>query len=235
LPDIRTFGGEAEDEEPFLPPFDAPIPLPPASSLERRLVLSRLVAAWAGSEAGRQAFSSPPTAGEVLAMAEALGALIDDLATEERSAADIAAIAPEITGDLAAYWQQTLSFLEIALRYWPAYLADRGREDVARLRGQRLDRQAQAAPLIYGERPVIAAGSTGSIPATARLLKAINGLPRGAVVLPGLDCNMEDADLAALLDASKTPHGHPQYGLARLLERLGAGERPHAASWLTDR
>ncbi len=222
LPDIRTFGGEAEDEEPFLPPFDAPAPLPQATSLERRLVLSRLVAAWASSEAGREAFSSPPTAGEVLSMAEALGALIDDLLTEERGAEDIRAIAPKLTGSLAAYWQQTLGFLDIALQYWPAYLADKGREDVARLRGQRLDRQAQAAPLVYGERPVIAAGSTGSIPATARLLKAINGLPRGVVVLPGLDCAMSDADLKALLDTTKAPHGHPQYGLARLLDRLGA-------------
>src|SRR5690606_4867611 len=103
LPDIRTLGGEVEDEEPFLPPFDAP-PLPPAAStLERRLVLSQLVAAWANTAQGRQAFSSPPTAAEILAMAESLGELIDDLATEERSAADIRAIAPEIGSELGAY------------------------------------------------------------------------------------------------------------------------------------
>ena len=64
LPDIRTFGGEAEDEEPFLPPFDLPTPLPAASALERRLKLSELVAAWAESTAGRQAFSTPPQPGK---------------------------------------------------------------------------------------------------------------------------------------------------------------------------
>lgn len=222
LPDIRTFGGEVEDEEPFLPPFDAPIPLPPATALERRLALSRLVEGWARSPDGQRAFSSPPTAGEILSMAESLGVLIDDLLTEERGAADIRAIVPEIEASLGEYWQQTLSFLDIALTYWPLRLDAEGKSDVAALRGQRLDRQALAAPLVYGNRPVIAAGSTGSIPATARLLKAINVLPRGAVVLPGLDCSLTVAEHQALLDNANNPHGHPQYGLARLLRNLGA-------------
>lgn len=222
LPDLRTFGGESEDEEPFLPPFDAETPLPSASALERRLVLSQLVDKWANSPAGRLAFSTPPTAGEILAMAESLGHLIDDLHTEERSAADIRAIVPEIEANLGAYWQQTLTFLDIALTYWPLRLDAHNHADVAALRGQRLDRQAMAAPLIYGDRPVIAAGSTGSIPATARLLKAIHRLPRGAVVLPGLDTGLTPADHAALLDDKNNPHGHPQYGLAKLLRRLDA-------------
>jgi len=222
LPDIRTFGGEAADEEPFLPPFYAATPLPAASALERRLVLSRLVDGWAKTSEGQQAFSTPPTAGEILSMADSLGTLIDDLLIEERSAADIRAIVPEIEANLGAYWQQTLTFLDIALQYWPAYLAAQGKADAAGLRGERLDRQAGAAPLVYGYRPVIAAGSTGSIPATARLLKAINALPRGAVVLPGLDCSMTAADHAALLDHANNPHGHPQYVLARLLRQLGA-------------
>ncbi|GLQ12363.1 double-strand break repair protein AddB [Devosia yakushimensis] len=223
LPDIRTFGGDVNDEEPFLPPFDSAAPLPAATALERRLVLSRLVAAWAETPDGRRAFSTPPTAAEILSMAESLGALIDDLLTEERSAADIRAIVPELGGELGAYWQQTLTFLDIALSYWPQRLAAKGLEDSMKLRGLRLDRQAEAAPLLWGDRPVIAAGSTGSIPATARLLRAIHLLPRGAVVLPGLDCSMSEADHAALLDEANNPHGHPQYGLARLLRHLGAG------------
>ncbi|MBS3849582.1 double-strand break repair protein AddB [Devosia sp. BSSL-BM10] len=221
LPDIRTFGGEVEDEEPFLPPFDAPTPLPAASGLERRLVLSSLVDQWANSAAGQRAFSSPPTAGEILSMAESLGLLIDDLHTEERGAAEIRAIVPEIEANLGEYWQQTLTFLDIALTYWPLRL-DGKKADTAFLRGQRLDRQALATPLVYGDRPVIAAGSTGSIPATARLLKAINDLPRGAVVLPGLDCSMSPDDHAALLDDANNPHGHPQFGLAKLLRSMGA-------------
>lgn len=222
LPDIRTFGGEAEDEEPFLPPFDVAPSLPAATALERQLVLSNLVNGWANSPAGKQAFSTPPAPAEILAMAQSLGVLIDDLTTEERSAADIRAIVPDLSGDLGAYWQQTLTFLQIALDFWPAHLAGRGAADSAMLRRQRLDRQAAALPWLYGDRPVIAAGSTGSIPATARLLKAINALPRGAVVLPGLDTSMSAADQADLLDNEHNPHGHPQYQLARLLAELGS-------------
>lgn len=222
LPDLRTLGGPIEDEEPFLPPRDGPTLQPAATALERRLALSRLVAVWAATDDGRRAFSSPPTAAEILGMAESLGKLFDDLVTEERSAADLRAMAPELEADLGEYWQQTLKFLDIALNYWPAQLTEAGKADATMLRGQRLDRQADAASLLFGDRPVIAAGSTGSIPATARLLGAIDRLPRGAVVLPGLDCSLSPAQHQALLDETKSPHGHPQYGLARLLRRLGA-------------
>ncbi|WP_163317514.1 hypothetical protein, partial [Enterobacter hormaechei] len=40
--------------------------------------------------------------------------------------------------------------------------------------------------------PVIAAGSTGSMPATAKFLHAVASLPHGAVVLPGLDTDLDD-------------------------------------------
>ena len=222
LPDLRTLGSEVEDEEPFLPRFDAPPPLPPASALQRRLVLSQLVAAWADTAEGRRAFSSPPTAAEILNMADSLGRLIDDLGTEERSAADLRAVAPELEAELGEYWQQTIKFLDIALSFWPQRLVELGKGDATLLRGQRLDRQAATLGHIFGDRPVIAAGSTGSIPATARLLGAIAGLPRGAVVLPGLDCSLSAAQHEALLDPLQAPHGHPQYVLARLLRRMGA-------------
>ena len=80
LPDIRTFGGDDGDEEPFLPPFDAPPLPPPANVLQRRLVLSRLVAGWAQSPLGGLAFSTPPTAAEIFSMADSLGHVFDDLA-----------------------------------------------------------------------------------------------------------------------------------------------------------
>jgi ATP-dependent helicase/nuclease subunit B len=221
LPDLRTLGGAAEDEEPFMA-SDAPPPPPAASGLERRLALSQLVAHWANQADVEAAFSGPPTAAEILSLAGSLGELIDDLVTEERGAADLRAITADIEANLGAYWQNTLGFLDIALTYWPERLRARGKDDASRLRGRRLDRQAGAAAHLFGDRPVIVAGSTGSIPATARLLGAINALPRGAVVLPGLDCSMTPQAHESLLDQSKSPHGHPQYGLARLLRRLGA-------------
>ncbi|KQN78108.1 double-strand break repair protein AddB [Devosia sp. Leaf64] len=223
LPDIRTFGGDESDEEPFLPPFDAPPTLPPASLVQRRLILSRLVAAWAHSPAGGQAFASPPTAAEIFSMADSLAAVFDDLAIAETGVTELRTLGETLGPELGAYWQQTLQFLDIALSAWPSMLDDLGRADPSTLRGTRLDRQAEGAPFIYGDRPVIAAGSTGSIPATARLLRAIERLPRGAVVLPGLDTSMSAETHAALLRSEESPHGHPQYHLAKLLRTLGAG------------
>src|SRR5690606_7427804 len=142
---------------------------------------------------------TPPTAAEIFSMADSLGLVFDDLAIEERDASALKVIAEQLSPTLGAYWQQTLTFLDIALTVWPHVLADMGLADPAFLRGARLDRQADAAPLVYGEKPVIAAGSTGSIPATARLLRAISRLPRGALVLPGLDTAMSADTHAALL------------------------------------
>jgi ATP-dependent helicase/nuclease subunit B len=63
---------------------------------------------------------------------------------------------------------------------------------------------------------VIAAGSTGSIPATAALLKAIATLPRGVLVLPGLDTSFSPEQHKRMLEGDAT-ESHPQYGLMKLL------------------
>jgi ATP-dependent helicase/nuclease subunit B len=216
LPDIRTFGGETTEEEPFLPPVESE-PLPRvASPLERRLTLSHLVRTFALEAEG---FASPPNAAEILTLADSFGTLIDDLTIE---GGDLGKLDPLMAGSLAESWQDVLKFLEPALEAWPKILADRGLVDGADLRNRSLLRQAATAPLRYGERPVIAAGSTGSIPATAELLKAIAALPRGAVVLPGLDTGLTPQQHEMLVDGANA-QGHPQYGLARLLRALGAG------------
>lgn len=223
LPDIRTFGGAPEDEEPFLPPFDT-APLPRAvPALERKLILASLVERWikARGLAALQnpGFANPPSAAEILMLAESLGDVIDDCLVENIAPKDLLKID---TDDQSGHWQTNLDFLHIALEAWPAILAERGEIDAAERRNQQLLRQADAAPLIFGDRPVIAAGSTGSIPATARLLKSIADLPRGALVLPGLDVGLSPDSRTRLSNPARAPHGHPQYGLNALINRLGA-------------
>lgn len=220
LPDIRTFGGEPADEEPFLSPHEAPPPPPPVSQLERRLALARLIDAWARTPGGREVLATPPNAAEIFGLADSLGEIVDDLTIE---GGDLGRLTKDVSQpELAANWQKTLQFLQIALDYWPRELAGGGKGDAAALRNERLRRQAEAAPLIFTDRPVIAAGSTGSIPATAELLAALAKLPRGVIVLPGLDNTLSPAAHEGLLNESLTPHGHPQYGLAKLLRRLGS-------------
>ncbi|MBK8084985.1 MAG: PD-(D/E)XK nuclease family protein [Devosia sp.] len=216
LPDIRTFGGEAGEEEPFLPPFDVPPTPPVASALERRLTLSHLVRAFAE---GSGSFATPPSAAEVFWLADSLGTLFDDIAIEAVQPEAFRTLVPE---DLAGNWQQILGFLDVVLKGWPAILSERGKLDAAVARNARLNRQADAAKLTYGARPVIAAGSTGSIPATAALLAAITALERGVLVLPGVDTSLGPDRHKRLLEG-ETTQSHPQYGLMKLLRRLGAG------------
>ena len=216
LPDIRTFGGESAEEEPFLPPIESE-PLPQAASvLERRLTLSRLVRHFAITAEG---FATPPNAAEVLTLADSFGQLIDDLTIE---GGDLSKLDPLMADSLAENWQDVLKFLEPALKFWPEHLRAGGKIDGAERRNRQLHKQADTAPLLYGERPVIAAGSTGSIPATANLLRAIADLPRGAVVLPGLDTSLTPKQHEMLIEGENA-QGHPQYGLAKLLRTLGAG------------
>lgn len=216
LPDIRTFGSTSEEEEPFLPPPGSETVPREATTLERRLTLSRLVRQFALSAEG---MASPPNGAEILTLADSFGKLIDDLTIE---GGDLKKLDPLMTGSLAENWQDVLAFLEPALAAWPLILGERDQIDKADRRNRSTLKQAATASLLYGERPVIAAGSTGSIPATAELLKAIAALPRGAAVLPGLDTTLTPKQHEMLVEGASS-HGHPQYGLAKLLRALGAG------------
>ncbi|MFQ5972365.1 MAG: double-strand break repair protein AddB, partial [Alphaproteobacteria bacterium] len=84
--------------------------------------------------------------------------------------------------------------------------------------------RAEAWRLHPPDYPIVAAGSTGSIPATADLLATVADLPEGSVVLPGLDRELDDESWRQLGPS------HPQYGLAQLLERLGVA-RADVPDW----
>ena len=96
-----------------------------------------------------------------------------------------------VPDSLDHYWQLTLKFLELARSSWPAILDERGFIEPAGRRDALI--KAEAARLARKtDGPVIAAGSTGSIPATAELIATIARLPHGAVVLPGLDTDLDE-------------------------------------------
>jgi len=221
LPDIRTFDGEPGDEEPFLEPAEAPLPPDAISPMERRFLLTQMITAWAKNHP--DAALLEPVSGQVrpvriLQMADTLARLIDDFAIERVSPAALREI---IMDELPENGRLNMRFLEIALGNWPKILAERNQVDASELRNLRLKRQAETLKIRFGERPVIAAGSTGSMPATAELMRSILRLERGVLVLPGLDTGLGGDSFARLLDKSNAPHGHPQYGLAQLLRRLG--------------
>lgn len=189
-------------------PAEAP-ELPPAIEPTRRLLaLTRLVAAWLAAEPGR----APPAAAP--ALAASLARLIDEFDREGLDLAAMDGAAPEH----ARHWDRALDFLRIVREHWPAILADEGYGalDPEARRRRALEAQIDGWRADPPRWPVIAAGSTGSVGGTARLLQAIASLPDGAVVLPGFD-----PGLAAEVWDDIGPE-HPWSAFRRLLGRLGA-------------
>jgi ATP-dependent helicase/nuclease subunit B len=231
LPRIVPIGDIDEDEIAFAEAATGPaaadaLELPPAlGGLTRRMLLARLVLAWAQQlkpEPGDQPLvvATPAAA---LALADDLARLMDDLAMREVDWSRLDGLVPE---HVDTYWQLTLDFLKIAREEWPRILAERQAIEPAERRDRLINAEAArlaAAP----DGPVIAAGSTGSMPATAKLLATIAKLPHGAVVLPGLDTDLDD-DAWELIGAGADDDawpafGHPQFALRGLLARIGIG------------
>ncbi len=208
LPRMRPLGDIDEEELAFDSGAGAewPMPddLPPAiPNLRRQLLLTRLVLAGPRRDI---------TVDQAARLAAELARLLDQVHTERLDFAGLAGLVPDAFAD---HWRITLDFLKILTEQWPLVLAAEGCIDPAQRRNLLLESQARAWTANPPADPVIAAGSTGSIPATADLLAAVAALPRGRVVLPGFD-----RDLPAALWPNLLP-SHPQYGLGRLLARLG--------------
>lgn len=213
LPRITALG--AIDETP-LALAAALAPPPPVPPLRRLAVLARMILAMGG------AHGAPTVADRAWSLAAELVALLDEAA---RAEIDLAASLPgAVHGELAAHWKVTLRFLQIVTVQWPAWLAAEGLADVTRHEIGLIDAQAAAWAARPPAHPVIAAGSTGAIPAVARLLRTVAGLPAGLVLLPGLDRALDEASWESL-EAT-----HPQAGLRTLLAALGC-RRADVAEW----
>ncbi len=229
LPVIRALG-EFDEDGTIL---DGTLPdiadlAPPIEPLERILLLAPLVQAWKRRLPAHVAalydedVIVPASLADAIWLARDLATLIDDIETE---AADWSRLGELVPANLAGWWQVTLEFLEIVTSLWPQALAEKTRTDPAAHRNACIRTEAARLAARPPRGPVIAAGSTGSIPATADLLSAIARLDTGAVVLPGLDRDMDERSWTVIRGDRPAPSvlGHPQYGLARLLGRIGVG------------
>jgi len=209
-PDIRTLGDMEADEAPSADAARAG--LPPAMSPARRLgALTHLVQAFYES-----AYAITPPATSALAAAQELSRLMEQAALSEQ--VDWAAL-PDLAGtaELALHWEKSVKFLSIISESWPEWLAEHGESDP-------LLRDIAAARIVAAswvenppQAPIIIAGSTGATPAGRILMKAAMDLPKGLVVLPGLDMHADETARAGIaLSVS-----HPQHILFDTLSDLG--------------
>lgn len=209
LPRLSPIGDVDEEElSLLLTGTEEEFTLPPAISATRRqLILAKMVAAQ-GRGLGFE---------QDMALAAALGRLMDQIYTEDLDLKNLpAAVDRE---DFAAHWKVSITFLSILSEAWPKILLERGMIDAADRRNRLIKSLSAHWEKTRPQTRIIAAGSTGSIPATARLLKTIAHLPNGCIVLPGLDQVM-DAESWAQMDDT-----HPQATLRNLLAELGTDRK----------
>jgi ATP-dependent helicase/nuclease subunit B len=244
LPRIRPLGGLDEAEADLaanLPeiegglgePVDPPVPAAIAP-LRRKLLLARQIEAW-GRHINRACFDLeeasarliPDSIGEAAALAHDLAELID---TMHASDVSFDALTRLDAARFDRLWEFTLGFLRIAGQAWPSILEAEGVIDPADRRNRLITSECERIAQGRVDGPVIAAGSTGSVLATARLLGAIAQARQGAVVLPGLDPHLDDESWRHLTaepepDRPDPAASHPQAIMARLIDGMGCGRQ----------
>lgn len=197
----------------------------PIPDVLRRFKLLPIVERWRDVVRARPEGTGEAAMREALALAAALGRLIDEMRISGVPLATLASAAPSgyDAAQFDQYWVHSRDFLRIAAEYWPAELAEIGARDEADLRIAGIEAEAsrlEGAP----DEAVIVAGSTGSVAATARLMRSVSRLERGAVILPGLDHDLASAvwDLVGDREASlATRFAHPQAVLKATLATIG--------------
>jgi ATP-dependent helicase/nuclease subunit B len=214
LPRLHPIGDVDEDElSLLLNGAEEELDLPPAlSPMRRQFLLTRMIAAKQDYSRGLD---------QDMLLANALGRLMDEVYTEDLNLANLPDL---VSKDFAAHWEVSTKFLEILSKVWPSILEAEGVIDSADRRNRLIKRLAQHWATHPPEHPVIAAGSTGSIPATLALLKSIANMPKGCIVLPGLDQYIDEESWEVMDDT------HPQSTLRYLLQQIGI-ERSKIPQW----
>ncbi|MEM8790590.1 MAG: PD-(D/E)XK nuclease family protein [Pseudomonadota bacterium] len=188
--------------------------LPPEiDPLRRQLRLTRLVEAYLRREGGDRmaALSAAPE------LARTLASLLDDC---DEAGLDLDRLDAATEGEHSEHWARNLSFFELIRTYWPKIAAEEEGGALGPKARQRMviERLAEAWATQPPDHPVIVAGSTGSIVTTAMLMEAVAKLPKGIVILPGLDRNL-DPEIWSVIKDGAVPD-HPQAPFTGILGRL---------------
>ena len=203
LPRLYALGDMEEADILLSGLFPHAYDLPPAlSRLERKILLARTIGSIPD-------YTCAPEQG--LALADTLARFMDHIYTEGLDLKNLPALVPD---HLAEHWKITTRFLEILVTLWPEIIEKTGKIEPALRRDLLLRGLAEQWQKDPPDFPVLAAGSTGSIPATSVFLQMITTLPKGVVILPALDQSMDEESWHVLDET------HPQAMLKKLLTHL---------------
>ncbi len=183
--------------------------LPPAPPLKSLLMLAELVGKFYAA-----AFGQDAPRDHCVWLARELSRFLDEVEREELSLEALEKLVPEL---FAGHWQQSVAFLSILSEHYDPLLRGQNLVSPVARRNRLLHVLAKRWRSRPPKDPVIIAGSTGTNPATANLMRVVAGLPQGVIVLPGLDMQLSEG---AWEQVGET---HPQYTLKLLLERIQVG------------
>lgn len=181
--------------------------LPPAiSPLRRRLEMAKLVK---GLIEAVPALASQDSA---IDLAESLVDLMNEMQGE--------GVLPETIANLdisdqSGHWERALEFVKLVQPFFEDGQLDgegRQRSVIEALVTRWVDNPPS--------HPIIVAGSTGSRGATSLFMQAVAQLPKGAVILPGLDCDMPP-NIWDMMDHKSAAEDHPQYRFKAFSDALG--------------
>ncbi len=219
LPRLRTLADIDPEEPPFEPGELGLLVKPAISATQRRFELAKLVARF-----HHRTSDLPLEIDGALSLVDPLLKILDDADMEEVSADKISGL-QEISEFAAKHFQNAAVFYDILQKYWPKRLGELGMMSPMARRVAILNALTDLWTESPPNHPVIIAGSTGTLGATARLMKCVSGLKDGLIILPGLDINLRQTAW------DQIEPDHPQGALKNLLDVLDLSHR-EIPNWL---
>ena len=216
---FANYGTRMESTKAAIALLKKALAIPPAfTELERQIHLSAHALEAATkmrstiAEPGERLFPDLPAV-SAAAIAAEIGALIDEAHNE---GADLSRIDMLDSEQSSGSEQLSLHLLRAVRKSWAAQKLREGKLDAQERRNRLMAIEAEFIRL--SKAPVIVAGSTGSVAATMALMETLKRRPNAAIVLHGLDRNLDEESWAALGNHPE----HPQHGLHQLLTKLDA-------------
>ena len=221
LPRLRPLADVNREEPPFEPGELAGRVAPAIDPVQRWFEIARLVAQY-----HNRTTDLPLDPAAALHMADPLIDIMDDAALEEVGIANHAEW-QRVTQEAATHFQHSGTLYQIIDTHWPERLRELGMMEPTARRVALLNALAEIWAETPPDYPIVVAGSTGTLKATARLMTVIANMPNGMVVLPGLQEELPQK-VWDTIDLR-----HPQFSLKSLLEIMDVSrESVPAWPWL---
>ena len=218
LPRMRPLADINPEEPPFEPGELAGLVKPSIDPMQRRFEMARLV-----FQAHKSTSSLPLDAAGALALADPLIAILDDADMEQADLSRISEL-DEIQKFAAEHFQNAVTLYKIVQEFWPNRLSEINLMQPFERRVALLEALTEIWTAEPPDYPVIIAGSTGTLGASARLMRCVANMDDGMIVLPGLNNAVPDQ---AWNDVGPQ---HPQNSLKNLIHVMGI-ERGDVPDW----